>query len=194
MRAAGEDSPVPGGEEAEDALELVYVLDTTAFIARWPLYAPRGRMYTTSLVLGEVRDPSSREGLELALSLGRVEVRDPSPGSIRRVEKLAARHGLHVSLSRTDLSVLALALELAGEGRRVVVVTDDYSVQNLAALLGLEYRSLRTRGISRVEDYEAVCPACGYRSRRPGERVCPVCGTPLSRRRTSRRTSGRRPS
>ncbi|KSW11513.1 DNA-binding protein [Pyrodictium occultum] len=170
-------------------MEKAYVLDTTAFIARWPLYAPgSGRLYTTSLVVEEVRDSWSREGLELALGLGRVEVRDPRPAALRRVLREAARAGLHSSLSRTDTSVAALALELAEEGLPVVVVTDDYAVQNLAAILGLEYMPLRTRGIERVEDYIVACPACGYVSRRPGERVCPVCGTPLRRvRRRGRR-------
>ncbi len=163
-----------------------FVLDTTAIIARWPLYAPRGELYTTSLVVGEVRDQYSREGLELALALGRLQVRDPKPATLGRVEREAARVGLHVTLSRTDISVVALALELAREGRRVVVVSDDYAVENLAGLLGLEFQPVRTRGISRVEVYEAVCPACGYRSRRPGERVCPVCGTRLVRVRVGR--------
>jgi UPF0271 protein len=158
-----------------------FVLDATALIARWPLYAPRGELYTTSLVAGEVRDSYSREGLELALQLGRLVIRDPRPGTFRRVEREAARRGLHVSLSKADISVVALAVELRGEGRSVVVVSDDYAVENLAGLLGIPFQPVRTRGISRVEEYEAVCPACGYRSRRPGERVCPVCGTRLVR-------------
>ncbi|ALL01921.1 hypothetical protein Pyrde_1878 [Pyrodictium delaneyi] len=165
-------------------MEPVYVLDTTAFIARWLLYAPgAGQAYTTSLVIEEVRDQASREGLELALGLGRLEVRDPSPEALKRAVREAAKAGLHASLSRTDLSVAALALELRQQGYRVIVVTDDYALQNLVAKLGLEYKPLRTRGITRVESYRVQCPACGYVSRRPGERVCPVCGTPLKRTR-----------
>jgi UPF0271 protein len=159
----------------------VFVLDTTAFIARWPLYAPRGRMYTTSLVVSEVRDEYSRVGLQIALELGRVEIRDPMPSTLRKVEREAARRGLHVTLSKTDISVLALALELSREHGRVIVVSDDYAVENMAAILGLDFKPLRTRGIDRVEEYTVVCPACGYRSNRLGERVCPICGTPLVR-------------
>jgi len=171
-------------------MEPVYVLDTTAFIARWLLYTPgAARAYTTSLVVEEVRDQASREGLELALGLGRLEVRDPSLEALKRAAREAARAGLHTSLSRTDLSVAALALELHQQGHRVVVVTDDYALQNLVARLGLEYRPLRTRGITRVESYRVQCPACGYTPRRSGERVCPVCGTPLRR---TRRHHGRR--
>jgi UPF0271 protein len=175
----------------------VYVLDTTAFIARWPLHAPPGaQLYTTSLVVGEVRDSDSLGGLGLAASVGRVHVSDPSPGAVEWARKHALRHGLHVALSETDLSVLALAWELGRHrARPVVVVTDDYALQNAVKLAGFEFMPLRTRGISRVErGYVAFCPACGYVSHDPGERTCPVCGTPLKtgRRRRGGRQRGRR--
>jgi UPF0271 protein len=163
-----------------------FVLDATALIARWPLYAPRGELYTTSLVACEVKDEYSREGLELALQLGRLTIRDPSPKTVRRVEREAAKRGLHISLSRADISIIALALELKSEGKNVIVVSDDYAVENLAGLLGLSFQPVRTRGITRLEEYEAVCPACGYRSRDPNERVCPICGTRLVRVRKGR--------
>jgi len=158
----------------------VYVLDTTALIARWLLYTPV-RAYTTSLVVSEARDAGSREGAELALQLGRLVIRDPSPRSVEEAWRRAHRHGLAVALSETDVSVAALALELAGEGNDVVVVTDDYALQNLLGLMGLRFQPLRTRGIERLEEYVARCPACGYTARSPGERVCPRCGTPLRR-------------
>jgi UPF0271 protein len=168
---------------------LVYVLDTTALIARWLLYAPT-RGFTTSLVAAEARDQASREGLETALQLGRLEIRDPSPRFLAEARRQAARLGLHSSLSEADLSVAALALELRSQGNEVVVVTDDYALQNLVASLGMRFQPLRTKGIRETRDYVVRCPACGYVSTRPGERVCPVCGTPLRRyrRRRSRAT------
>ena len=158
----------------------VYVLDTTALIARWLLYTPV-RAYTTSLVVAEARDQASREGAELALQLGRLIVRDPRPGSLEEARRRAHRHGLAVALSETDVSVAALALELAREGNEVTVVTDDYALQDLLGLMGIGFQPLRTRGIKKLEEYVARCPACGYTARSPEERVCPRCGTPLRR-------------
>jgi len=159
----------------------VFILDTSGFIARWPLYAPRATIYTTSLVLGEVKDSESRQGLEIALLLDRIHVLDPEQSYVKRVVLEARRRGLHISLSKTDVSVAALALQLREHGLEVEVITDDYSLQNLLAILGVKYRPLRTRGIRRVEEYIVVCPACGYTSRDPAEKICPVCGTSLKR-------------
>jgi len=159
----------------------VFVLDTSAFIAKWPLYAPRAKIYTTSLVVSEVRDAESRQGLETALLLNRVEVLDPGQRYVKQARREAKRKGLLIALSETDLSVAALALQLRDRGYDVEVITDDYALQNLVSLLGLGFRPLRTRGIKRIEEYIVICPACGYQSRDPSERICPVCGTPLRR-------------
>jgi UPF0271 protein len=164
--------------------ETCYVLDTTAFIAKLPLYAPMGRAYTTPSVVSEVRDEESRAGSSIALELGRFEVVQPETRYMSRAEREAVRLGLHVSLSETDISVAALALQLSDKvGCKVVVVTDDYALQNLVAAMGFSYMPVRTRGIRRVEAYVAVCPACGYVSKRPGERICPRCGSRLRRAR-----------
>ena len=169
----------------------VFVLDTTAFLARFPLMVPRARLYTTSLVLGEVRDRESREGLELALGLGRVEVLDPAPGFLMRARREAARRGLLQRLSDTDLSVAALALQLASAGESVTVVTDDYALQSLIAFLGLRYQPLRTRGIRRPRGGRSRCPVCGAPVS-PWEEACPVCGSPLRPRRRGASGAGRR--
>lgn len=161
----------------------VYVLDTTAFIAKLPLYAPQDyEMYTTRQVLEEVRDKDSLAGLELVLSINRIQVVSPSHKYVVRVRAEAVRHGLHTSLSETDVTVLALALELREESKAdVAIVTDDYTVQNMAKLLGLDFTPLRTRGIKSVVTYTVQCPACGYVSTRLDEQVCPVCGARLKR-------------
>ena len=130
----------------------------------------------------EVRDAESKARLETALALGRVRVVSPPRAYVRRVAEASTEIGEHGSLSRTDLEVAALALYLRERGEPVTVVTDDYALQNLVAHLGLPFQPLRTRGIRGVRSYVYACPACGYVSRRPGERVCPVCGTRLVKR------------
>ncbi len=162
----------------------VYVLDTTAFLAALPLML-NARMYTVPRVIEEVRDPESRARLETALSLGRVEVVEPRECYRWRARRAAVKHGLHGSLSDTDVDVAALALQLRDEGFEPITVTDDYALQNLLANLGLAFQALRTRGINKVEEYSLVCPVCGYVSRRYGERICPRCGTRLVRRKRS---------
>jgi len=158
------------------------VLDTTAFLAALPLMLYTARLVAPPRVVEEVRDRESRERLEVAAILDRVEVLEPAERYRWRVRRAAVRLGLHASLSETDVDVAALALQLRDEGEDVTVVTDDYALQNLLAKMGVGYMPLRTRGISEAREYTLVCPVCGYVSRRYGERRCPRCGVPLVKR------------
>ncbi|HEX69286.1 MAG TPA: hypothetical protein ENG10_03210, partial [Candidatus Bathyarchaeota archaeon] len=45
-------------------------------------------------------------------------------------------------LSQADIEVLALALQLKNSGENPTVVTDDYSMQNVANKLGIEFSPL----------------------------------------------------
>jgi len=155
-----------------------YVLDTTALLAGLQLSLPRS--YTTSQAVEEVRDHVNREKVRLAITIGRLETLDPGPRSVKEVVKAAQRIGEGQSLSNTDISIAALALDLLRKGMKPVVVTDDYSLQNLLTHLGVEYKPLRTRGIQRPRRYKLVCPACGYRAR-GNETYCPRCGSKLKR-------------
>jgi UPF0271 protein len=165
---------------------LVYVVDTTALLAKWVLLLPIPA-YTTSLVAAEAKDPESREATNTALMLGKLRIIDPPQEAVKAAEDAAKKMGLYTSLSIADISVAALAIHLSSKhAGSIVVVTDDYALQNLVAGLGFRFQPLRTRGIREERQYIIRCPACGYVSSKPGEKICPVCGTPL-RRYTRRR-------
>ncbi|MDH5754641.1 MAG: ribonuclease VapC, partial [Candidatus Bathyarchaeota archaeon] len=79
--------------------------------------------------------------------------------------------------------VLALALELKTHGYSPLIATDDYSIQNVANQMDIEFASLATFGIRFRLQWIRYCPAChkrypaDYKSRR-----CEVCGTELKRK------------
>jgi len=127
------------------------VLDTTALLAAIQLsMAPMDGntvLLTTSSNVEEVKDFENRSKLEVALEIGRIVVKDPDPRYVEKVVEVAKRVGSLGKLSFTDLQLVALALELRDEGMEVVVLSDDYHVQNLLAHLGIEFRALRTPGI-----------------------------------------------
>lgn len=160
--------------------KTVYVLDTSTLLAGIQLML-EGRMYVTSKVVGEVIDSENRSKLELAINLGRVEVVEPSDRYIKLARRAALKLGEHASLSDADISVAALALELKDKGYKVIVLTDDYALQNLLKSLGIECKGYRTQGIGRIQKYIMKCPGCGYVSRKWGERTCPRCGTRLKK-------------
>lgn len=129
--------------------ERVLVLDTAAFLAGIQLHVYGYRLVTVPRVIEEVRDEASVRGLEIALTVNRVEIVKPRKEYREQARSVARDVGSLAKLSETDLDVLALALQLRDVGCRVVVVTDDYSLQNTVALIGIEFQSVKSVGIKR---------------------------------------------
>ncbi len=159
----------------------VQVIDAAVFIQGFDVEG-----VTTPKVVDEVKDPESRLFLEGLISAGKVRVLSPSRESVEAVMKAARKTGELSELSEADVEILALAYELRG-----VLFTDDYNLQNIAKILGIEFRTLK-KGIKRVIRWNYVCIGCGKRfSEMPPEGVCPDCGSPvrlIPKRRQKRRT------
>ena len=162
----------------------VLVLDTSAFIIGFNPLSAGLISYSVPAVERElqpggfasVRYKTSRE-------LGRLIIRMPSNSSHRAVLDKSMELGEKYELSEADVQVLALALDLEREGKVPVVVSDDYSIQNVAEHLALEYSSLATFGISYGFNWIRYCPACFRKYVQNYSRsTCEVCGTELKRK------------
>lgn len=103
------------------------------------------------------------------------ELRMPGEEARTAVEATASEH--NVDVSGTDIGLVALAEELDVE-----LVTDDYSLQNLAALRGVECRGFGEDGIEDERSWERYCPACDETT---DEDRCPRCGTATATRQRS---------
>ncbi|MEM0505803.1 MAG: nucleotide-binding protein, partial [Thermosphaera sp.] len=95
-----------------------------------------------------------------------------------------SRIGEVSKLSKTDVEIAALALELRNSSK-TIVFTDDYSLQNLLLHLKIGFRPVKTRGITEERVYVEKCPVCGYVPGEPGEKTCPLCGGEIKRFRAS---------
>jgi len=118
-----------------------------------------------------------------AIESGKLKVRKPDVTFLERVKATATTAGETYVLSETDIQVLALALQLKMNGYSPLIATDDYSIQNVANLMGIEFTSLATFGIRFQLKWVRYCPAChrkypaDYKSKK-----CKVCGTQLKRK------------
>jgi UPF0271 protein len=128
------------------------VLDTSALIS-WPLSELRGSMIVNSQI-DELRKYSPKRA-DIIQSLGLI-ILEPSNDSLARVSELAIETGDMAGISQTDLSLVALA-----HCKRVVLVTDDYRMQNMANSLGMEWRGAVMEGISEIWTWELKCIGCG---------------------------------
>jgi UPF0271 protein len=124
--------------------------------------------------------PSYR--LAVSSSSGKLRVQAPSSESLQEALEKAGSLGDRLALSRADVSLLALAIDLRKEGKSPIIVSDDYAVQNVAEGIGMAYQSLSSLGIRQKYNWIHYCPAC-YRQYHTGDtEVCRVCGTKLKRK------------
>ncbi len=175
--------------------EKVIVLDASAFIMGYDPLTISEKQVTPPSIGQELRvDNMIWLRFKTACDSGKLELLAPSPHAVKRVEAVAKETGDWPKLSAVDRDVLAVATELKQKGVSPVIVSDDYSIQNVADLLKLEYVSLSTLGIRHRFQWSLYCPAChrSYPSSSAMER-CRVCGTPL-RRRPQRKTGARKRS
>lgn len=150
------------------------VLDTSALF--YGKDFPQGyELVITPGVVQELEKEGMGERLELLLAT-RVRVASPTKRSLDSVRKASEKTGDSRRLSPTDAEVLALALELGYQ-----LVTDDYSIQNTAAVLGVSCKGMEQGGITRVLEWEAVCSGCG-KAAGPEVEECLVCGSPTRMR------------
>jgi UPF0271 protein len=118
-----------------------------------------------------------------AMDSGKLIMRPPKKTFIDKVKASATLIGDAFFLSDADIQVLALALELKADGYSPLIVTDDYSIQNVANQMDIEFTSLATFGIRFRLQWIRYCPAChkkypaDYKSRK-----CEVCDTELRRK------------
>jgi len=158
--------------------EPAYVLDSTAFYAGIP-YQGSDRYYTTYLVLEEVK----HHNVGSSFLHSRVHVTEPSLDSINRVKTTATKTGDLGALSLTDVSLLALALDLLQTEGGVSLVSDDFAVRNVANMLSVPLAQTSIKGGAwKNIAWKIYCRGCGKEYTNPKLTVCPVCGTQLARK------------
>ena len=162
----------------------VIVLDTSAFIAGFDPLAVPEKQYTVPEVKKELIAGSMPwMRFNAAIENRKLMIRKPKSSVLQEILEASRKVGDMRYLSEADLQVLALALELKGRGLSPLIITDDYSIQNVANKIDVEFTSLLTFGIKFRFKWILYCPAC-YR-KYPSDykfKICEICGTTLKRK------------
>lgn len=158
--------------------------DTSAFVAGFDPFSIHEVQYTVPMVEEETSEVSMFQvRFKTAIESGKLEVRTPKKVFIKKAKASATLVGDSFYLSEADIQVLALALQLKKRGYSPLIATDDYSIQNVADQMGIEFASLATLGIRFRLKWTRYCPAChkqypaDYESSK-----CEICGTRLKRK------------
>lgn len=146
--------------------EHMLVLDSSAFFSMDAL--PQEEHVCPPGVITELRkynDP------RLDLWGDMVHVSDCSRESMEKVTEAARRSGDLGRLSPVDMTVLALAVDVDG-----TIWSDDYSIQNVARIMGLGFKPIGMKGIEKVVKWNYRCIGCGkwFKEKMP---ECPICGS-----------------
>ncbi|MBW6470060.1 MAG: DNA-binding protein [Methanosarcinaceae archaeon] len=152
-----------------------YIADSAVFIRGYPVESTL--LITAPSVVNELKSNEAVMRFDLAREGGaRVEM--PQPCMIDEVRKMAQHTRDVEELSPTDIDILAKALERKDDA---TLLTDDYAVQNVAVMLGIDVKPVVQEKIRDILVWEKQCVGC--RKRFDKGDVCPICGSELKKRR-----------
>jgi len=134
------------------------VIDSTALIELPQL--PKGDLFAPPKIFEEARS------LGPQLRSKQVQLKQPSPDSVKRVLEIQKRTSDSISLA--DRDAIALALDM-----NATLVTDDYACQNIASFLGVKFMPLSKPGIKTRRIMKLKCPNCGNWLK---TNKCSICG------------------
>lgn len=150
-----------------------FILDASAFIAG---IKPLGEAcYTVHEVIAELESEEAKLRAELSIREGLLKLIAPEKKHIKKIKEVAKNSGDIARLSEADIALLAGALQMKKEG--AALVTDDYSVQNVARLLNIEFVAATEQGIKKIFTWRKVCRGCGKKFPSDYRGVCNVCGS-----------------
>ena len=147
-----------------------YIIDTSAILSGRINISTSNYIYPDS-VINEIKNGS----LEKILDVADINIQNPEKKYVEMAVNAAMKTGDYSVLSKTDIDVLALAIEYDG-----TIVTDDYAIQNVARQCGIEYSGSGIEPIKKSIVWKYRCTGC-HRIYDKYIEICPVCGHTVKR-------------
>lgn len=167
-------------------MNQVYILDTSALLSVQQVLTffsdsnqdLTNLFFTTPIIIAEMKDQISRLRIESMISAQALFVKDVEEQSISFIDEKCKTIGNYKKLSVQDRSVLSLAWQILQESEfnSVIILTDDFEIQNTAKILHLKFKSVKTKGIKYSATFKKICVACGEKLDED-DTFCPECGS-----------------
>jgi endoribonuclease Nob1 len=157
--------------------KTVIIVDTSAILSGKPIRFNDAILVTTPGVSDELT-PGGRDyrSFEFLIDTG-LTIHAPSKEAVQQVKKTAQETGDNRRLSPADIEIIALALDINKEpDQEATILTDDYSIQNIASTLHIKFEGFSQKGITKKFKWVSRCPGCGKQFNEP-TKICPICGT-----------------
>ncbi|MFO8017196.1 MAG: PIN domain-containing protein [Promethearchaeia archaeon] len=170
----------------------IFILDTNIFLQGVSFNLFKGKLYTTPSIIEEIKvkryhhkNRNILNRIHAAIEGKKLIVQIPSQESLQHVEKISKHTGDMKALSRADKELIALAFDLSKlHGKeKIILLSNDYSMENVSQELAIPYSPLGKRGITKKIKWEVYCPFCKkvYDAEHL-EEPCEFCGEKLKRR------------
>ena len=153
----------------------IFIIDTSAILSGKPINLDDVKIVTTPSISGELR-PGGRvyQSFQFLIEKG-LFFKKPSKESVDKVNIAINKTGDINRLSKTDIEILALALDFEKENEPIIL-TDDYSIQNVAHFLKIKFETISQSGIIKRFKWTCRCRGCGKKFKE-NIKICPICGT-----------------
>jgi UPF0271 protein len=161
--------------------ETIYILDSPVFISGFTEFINK-KFITSNLVLKEIKTKNLIKNLDIIIKKGLIKIVKPKEKYIKKIIEISKEIGDFKKLSKTDIEILAIALEEENKGKNAIIVSDDYSLQNIAKHLGIEIEGIHFPKIKKSIEWQWYCPSCFKKYDNEVNGICQICGSKLKRK------------
>ena len=155
----------------------IFILDTSAILSGKPINLDNATVVTAQSISKELK-PGGRDYRSFQFLIERgLSIQSPSRESTDKIKKISDKTGDKNRLSKNDIEILALALDITQDNKKeVIILTDDYSIQNVAHVLNIKFDTISQLGITERFKWICRCRGCGKKFKEK-IKICPICGT-----------------
>ena len=159
-----------------DKKNTVFIFDTSAIFSGKEINFYDYEIITTDGVSEEIK-PGGKDfqKFEMLKEIG-LKILSPSKNSIEEIKKISKKTGDIERLSKTDIEILAVALDLKNKNKDPIILSDDYSIQNISDNLDIKYENISQNKITKRFTWISKCMGC-KKKYKEHINICPICGT-----------------
>ena len=157
----------------------IFILDTSAVLSGKPINLGESSIATTPSISNEIT-PGGRDYqlFQFLIDKG-LSLQSPTKKSIDRIKAISGKTGDINRLSKTDIEILALALDFnENYEKEAIILSDDYSIQNVSHALKIKFESISQSGITKRFKWSYRCRGCGKKFK-DNIKICPICGSEI---------------
>ena len=161
----------------ENKKQKIYILDTSAVLSGKPISFEDAIIMSTLGVSNELKPGGRDYQIFQFLKEKGLKIISPSKESLDKIQNISKETGDIDRLSDADKEILALSLDIQREkNQEAIILTDDYSIQNMAYVLKIKFENISQKGITKKFKWNYQCLGCGKKFK-DNIKVCPICGS-----------------